>query len=104
MPRLLHLTNTHTQPIIDLIRRKRARERENIYGRQKEERLEILFSSFVCIEKNAERISILPLTHTPEIILCVRVVLSYIDVRRRRRRRENKDIKPMAHLTIVTKR
>jgi hypothetical protein len=111
MFRLLHLTNIHTHPIIDLIRR----ERENMHARQEKEgeRLEILFSlsTFFCIcmcvsKKSRENFDSTIHIHTPEISLSVRFASSStsIDVRKEKNEEIAKDIKPMAHLTIVTKR
>ncbi len=107
----------YTHPIIDLIRREREREHARSTKEKRETTLEILFSlslpaSFcicMCVcRKKAERLSILPYTyiHTSEIRLSVRFPLSStsIYVRIKRKRRNSKDIKPMAHLTIVTKR
>jgi len=96
--RLFHLTNTHRHPIIDLIR-----ENTHTHTRQGEEKTSnfiLCFALLLCVskKKRAKRISILSFNIQLKSF-CVRVTSSYIDVKEK-----EEDEKPMAHLTIVTKR
>ncbi len=112
---LLHLTNIYTHPIIDLIRRERERTCAFDKRKKRDDAWNFILSLpclllylYVCVSKKSRETydsSIHIHTYIWNQTKCP--LCSIVNVhlcKNKKKRRNSKDIKPMAHLTIVTKR